>query len=834
MNEPSIHTGLPAGTVLSLQPDEQPGAPCRFRLEGGLGQGGSAWVYRALRLGQNAQVGGTLKILALAGQPQMDRLRQVCTALHRLKRQEGLSVFIPYMDLYRDQDGHPCLFTPEDRQGVTLDQYLRQLGPDPSLEELCQVLAAVCATALAVWQLNRQGALLLDIKPDNILLIRRQTPCGGAAYLQDSVSLFDIDSLLEGDPALADRAWLLCSPGFTAPELGGLWSEPRRHAIGPASDVYALGATLFWALTGQVYPPSNGDMATALRGGRFGPLLCPDTAEQLASLLESALAYSPSHRLADCASFARRLDRALGGLRRQAARESGRERLELARSLPRMLAHLLYRWPCHEYARDGLVRVAVVSDGDEGAVLTALDTLVKSCQVLNAALQITVAMPGAEKTVRGWQGKFKDGGPLVEVGPGPGWGPRDWQGKAARVFWVEEDPAQASPEDLCAGLGADYWLLLMGDPDRAGDLADAWPRGDAPALVAWAVPQGKTLYAQVAGPLKKIRLCPGAVDDVFTEEAERMAYCTHLLYERERDPDVGEDTVRHNFAQGYNRQASLESALAIKCRLFSAGVPWAGGAQAMAAAYRQALEQRPELVRELSWLEHRRWMLSKLVQGARRLPEEDYPLLLDGGAQRAGSHLRRDGRLYHAYLVPSAFAPRPQGWQTAQQWAGHPLDEPLPDGLDPLDRAGVQLYRLYAGAVGQAGLSDGMGLLDRRVKGLCAWLEARGHAGRAGELQGLTRELAGALEGLQSGTGPGRGVSRFESARLGLGNALEALEGKAPGICQCRCALEMLQADTFCLVQWRRCTDPKQLDETMVRNLPRVLGGPQDGRAQAR
>ena len=114
MNEPSIHTGLPAGTVLSLQPDEQPGAPCRFRLEGGLGQGGSAWVYRALRLGQNAQVGGTLKILALAGQPQMDRLRQVCTALHRLKRQEGLSVFIPYMDLYRDQDGHPCLFTPED------------------------------------------------------------------------------------------------------------------------------------------------------------------------------------------------------------------------------------------------------------------------------------------------------------------------------------------------------------------------------------------------------------------------------------------------------------------------------------------------------------------------------------------------------------------------------------------------------------------------------------------------------------------------------------------------------------------------------------------------
>ena len=279
-------------TVLTLHPDQHPEIACRFQLGQCLGQGGTARVYHALRLETDGGVGGTLKLFTDPAPQALERLRQICKHLHRMKLQESLSIFIPYMVLYRDEKDRPCLFTPEDRRGITLTRYLERLAPTPRREELCQVIASVCAAALAVLQINRQGTLLLDIKPDNILLIERQDPVGGTKYLWDSVGLFDIDSLLQGDPAQADPEWLPCSPGFTA-ELGGPGVAPRRCAIGPSSDVYALGATLFCALAREIYPPERGDVRSALRLGPFGKLLSSSILDQLVYLLENALQYSP-------------------------------------------------------------------------------------------------------------------------------------------------------------------------------------------------------------------------------------------------------------------------------------------------------------------------------------------------------------------------------------------------------------------------------------------------------------------------------------------------------------------------------------------------------------
>lgn len=812
------------GSVITLHPDQHPEISCRFQLEQWLGQGGSARVCRALRLEKDGGVGGTLKLFTDPAPQTLERLRRVCGQLHRMKRQESLSIFVPYMVLYRDEEGRPCLFTPEDRRGITLARYLEQLGPAPRREDLCQVVAAVCAASLAVWQMNRQGALLLDIKPDNILLLERQDPVGGTKYLRDSVGLFDIDSLLQGDPAQADPEWLPCSSGFTAPELGGPGVAPRRCAIGPSSDAYALGATLFSALSGELYPPENGDVRTALRRGPFGKLLSAPVLEQLVCLLENALQYSPYQRLRDAADFARRLDRVLEELRREAVEETSRERQELARGLPRMLAHLLYRWPCHEYACDDVIRVAVLSDGDEGGVLTALDVLVKSCQVLGQLLQITVVMPGAEQTVRGWYGRMQAGAELLEIGPALEEHAFGEEKPAARVLWQNgEMPLTA---EQYRQLQANYWLLLMQDPERAEEMAAAWPVEETPALVAYAVPNGKTLYAQTDGQLKRVRLCPAAVDDVFLEQADRMAYCAHLLYERARDAHVADATVRKTFAESYNRQSSLETALAVKCRLFSAGVRWSGETRAMAEAYRKALAGCPDLVRKLSWLEHRRWVLSKMVQGARRLTQEEYPLLLDGGAEEAGTHLRRAGRLYHAYLVSSTDTPRPEGWQTAEQWAQQLAKAPLPPELDELDRTGILLHRMYAAAAARSDFSQAEAELKRQLDRLGAWLREQGRNAEARALRDGFFALTQALEDMRQKKAAADSVSRWENARRTLSDVLYQQRGKVPYVTCCESALELLRAESFCLVQCCRCLDPKALDETLVRNLPRMLGEP--------
>ena len=42
---------------------------------------------------------------------------------------------------------------------------------------------------------------------------------------------------------------------------------------------------------------------------------------------------------------------------------------------------------------------------------------------------------------------------------------------------------------------------------------------------------------------------------------------------------------------------------------------------------------------------------------------------------------------------------------------------------------------------------------------------------------------------------------------------------------------ELLRAESFCLAQSCRCLDPKALDETLVRNLPQMLGEPASGAA---
>ena len=816
-----FHTSS-ADTLLCLHPDNEPSLTHSFRLGTPLGHGGSARVFRALRLEKGGDVYGTLKQFADGGPAVTDRLRQVCRTLRRLKQQEPLSVFIPYMVLYTDDEGRPCLFTPEDRRGITLAQYLDQLGPEPDLDALCQVLAAVCAAALAVWQMNRQRTLLLDIKPDNILLIERESPAGGKTYLQDSVGLFDIDSLLEGSPRGTEPSWLPCSPGFTAPELGGARTEPRCCAIGPASDVYALAATLFHALTGQLYPPTDCSLRTALIRGPFGTVLPTDAADQLAALLENALQYNAYQRMRSCAEFARRLNRILHTLRRRAVRQEEQERRELVESLPRMFAYLLYRWPCHEYRTGRFLRTAIVSDGDTEAVFAALNALLKGCQVLGMLLQITVAMPGAKQTVECWCHRMQNADRFLDTAPGPGWGECDRQSKVAQIRWLEFQPGEEQIDQLCGDLDAHYWLLLMRDTDRAEQLAAAWPEDDSPTFMAYTMPGRRPLYPRTSGTLKQVCLCPGAVDDVFVEEADRMAYCAHLLYERERDPYVQEDTARRTFALAYNRQASLETGLAVKCRLFSAGVAWSSDREAMARGYQAALEKNSRLAEELSWLEHRRWALSKLVQGARCLPAEEYSLLLEGGAGHAGTHLYRCERLYHAYLVPSAPAPRPEGWRTGREWAAQPYDAPLPAGLDPLDRVGIALHRMYAKAAAETDLTQDTACLHRQTERLADWLYRNGRQTAARALQRTVNELLAALDGLQAADPTA--VSRFETSRQALVLALQDFHGNAPGITACESVLEMLRADSFCLVQNCRSPDPKCLDDTLIRNLPQLLG----------
>src|SRR5207244_934385 len=88
------------------------------------------------------------------------------------------------------------------------------------------------------------------------------------------------------------------TPEFLPPERLEA-DDPRKH-IGPAGDVFGLGGTLYWLLTGRgpfAAPTMTEVLERARRGNvDFSPLRAAATPRRLVRFCEQALAADPTHR----------------------------------------------------------------------------------------------------------------------------------------------------------------------------------------------------------------------------------------------------------------------------------------------------------------------------------------------------------------------------------------------------------------------------------------------------------------------------------------------------------------------------------------------------------
>jgi formylglycine-generating enzyme required for sulfatase activity len=191
----------------------------RYRIVSLLAQGGYGAVYRAWDTVAKHDV--VVKEHFDSTIETQKLLRQEARQLSQLNHPQ-LPTFLDHFAI----DGSGQYLVSRYVDGVDLQSLLAQYGSLPS-DLIIGWLQAVCQP---LGYLHQKGQCHLNIKPANI----RLTPSG---------DVFLVDT---GLPGLGIRPFIGDSSGYGAPE------QQAQEEVGPASDIYSLGATLYTLLTGQV------------------------------------------------------------------------------------------------------------------------------------------------------------------------------------------------------------------------------------------------------------------------------------------------------------------------------------------------------------------------------------------------------------------------------------------------------------------------------------------------------------------------------------------------------------------------------------------------------
>src|SRR4051812_2070077 len=128
--------------------------------------------------------------------------------------------------------GPYCYIAMEYVDGASADTRIAEMGPFPA-DRATEILVQAASALQAA---HDAGVVHRDVKPGNLLI-----------GLDGSVKLSDFGMALDMAGARASVQVRAGTPFYTAPEI---W---RGEPASPATDIYALGATYFYLLTGS--PP---------------------------------------------------------------------------------------------------------------------------------------------------------------------------------------------------------------------------------------------------------------------------------------------------------------------------------------------------------------------------------------------------------------------------------------------------------------------------------------------------------------------------------------------------------------------------------------------------
>jgi serine/threonine-protein kinase len=268
----------------------------RYRLQARIGKGGMGEVWKAYHFALKRDV--AVKILK---PPPTDsgmavaRFDREVQALGELRHPNTVRVY----DYGTTPDGL-WYYVMELLSGCTLRELVDREGPlSPA-----RAVALLAQVASAVAEAHSKGMVHRDLKPENIFVCPLPDGSEYAKVFDFGIARLGPDTNLT---TLTRDGWVGGTPAYISPEVA------RGEAAGPPADVYGLGLTLYFALTGNIPFVAPNPLMMIQAHLHQAPLPPSEWLEEplppdLEGLVLTALEKRPSARFADAGALARAFD----------------------------------------------------------------------------------------------------------------------------------------------------------------------------------------------------------------------------------------------------------------------------------------------------------------------------------------------------------------------------------------------------------------------------------------------------------------------------------------------------------------------------------------------
>lgn len=292
----------------------------RFEILAILGQGAFGKVYRARDPHLDREV--AIKVPLLETPDDIARFRREAKAAATLHHPNVCPVY----EVGEDESGSYIVMAYVD--GKTLADHLKERKEPLPARQAALIIRKL---ALALEVAHAKGIVHRDLKPGNVMIDRERK----------DVIITDFGLArrrTNGDAFQTKEGMVMGTPAYMAPEQ----ARGDVQAVGPASDIYALGVILYEMLAGR--PPFSGSIAEV-----FGQLmhvvppppseLRPGVDRRLDAVCVKALAKEPGNRFKSMKELADALDRVLKEASAETPAKASKEDVDSAR-LTRVAAAL--------------------------------------------------------------------------------------------------------------------------------------------------------------------------------------------------------------------------------------------------------------------------------------------------------------------------------------------------------------------------------------------------------------------------------------------------------------------------------------------------------------